>query len=94
MEIVSILGVLAALVISGQLLKRFGRAGGTGKRISVEQRVPIANGCQLVLVRLDNQELLLATSGSSCTLLTTHAPLPAPPPAVIEMRREQRACAG
>jgi flagellar biogenesis protein FliO len=94
MEIVSILGVLAALAVSGHLLKRFGRAGGPARRVSVEQRLPIANGCQLVLVRLDNQELLLATNGSSCTLLTTHVPLPAPPPAVIELRREQRACAG
>ncbi len=94
MEILSILAVLAALVISAHFLKRFGRTGGVARRVTVEQRIPIANGCQLVLVRLDNQELLLATSGTSCTLLTTHGASPAPPPAVIEMRREQRACAG
>lgn len=94
MEIVSVLAVLAALAISAHFLKRLGRTGGVARRVTVEQRVPISNGCQLVLVRLDNQELLLAASGGTCTLLTTCVPSPAPPPAVIEMRREQRACAG
>lgn len=94
MELASVIAVLAALAAAVQYLKRSGRIGAPAKRLTVEQRVPLSNGCQLVLVRLDNEELLLATGGSGCTLLTARALTPAPPPAVLEMRREQRACAG
>ncbi len=94
MEYVSIIAVLAALAVAVQYLKRSGRIGAPTRRLTVEQRVPLSNGCQLVLVRLDNEELLLAAGTSGCTLLTARVLSPGPPPAVIDIRREQRACAG
>lgn len=94
MEILSVLAVLAALATGAHFLRRSGKFRAPAKRMTVEQRMPIATGCQLVLVRLDNEELLLAAGSGGCTLLTKHASSPAPPPAIIELRREHRACAG
>jgi len=91
-ELISVLAVLAALAASGHYLKRHARLTSPARRLSVEQRVSIANGCELVLVRLDKEELLLAAGASGCTLLKTGPTAPAPPPAVVEMHQEHRAC--
>lgn len=93
MELLSVLAVLAALAASVHLAKRSGRLATATRRLTIEQRVSLSSGCQLVLVRLDDQELLLASTGNGCTLLTALVPTSAPPPAVIELRRGQRACA-
>jgi hypothetical protein len=37
--------------------------------VQVQQRVAIANGCQLVVVNWDGQELLIATGSQACTLV-------------------------
>ena len=93
MEIVGVVAVLAAFAAGAHFLKRAGRFAPKEKRLTVEQRLSIANGCLLVLVRHGNEELLLATSASGCTLLSTHVDA-APPPAMVAIRQERRACAG
>lgn len=63
-------GTLGLLWLTLQGLRRI-RAGQPGPRVRVQQRVPIANGCQLVVVDWDGQELLIATGSQHCTVVAT-----------------------
>lgn len=51
------------------LLKRFRGHQTPAARLHVQQRVPLAAGSQLIVVRWDGRELLLAAGSQSCTLL-------------------------
>jgi len=50
-------------------LKRFRGTQAPVPRLQVQQRVQLAAGTQLVVVRWDGRELLLAAGAHSCTLI-------------------------
>lgn len=51
------------------VLKRYRGAQSPVPRLQVQQRVPLAAGTQLIVVRWDGRELLLAAGAQSCTLI-------------------------
>ena len=51
------------------VLKRYRGAQSPVSRLHVQQRVPLAAGTQLIVVRWDGRELLLAAGAHSCTLI-------------------------
>lgn len=69
LPMLAIAGVLALLWLMLTGLRRLKGHAAAGGQLQVVQRVPLAQGCQLVAVKWEGQELLLAAGGQTCTVL-------------------------
>ena len=67
----AILGTIGLLGLTLYGMRRFKGAQSPGARMRVQQRVTVANGCQLVVVHWDGQELLIATGSQPCSLVAS-----------------------
>jgi flagellar biogenesis protein FliO len=70
LQIAAVIGVIGLLWLTLNSLRRLRANGSNGPRLQIQQRISIANGCQLVLVQWDGQELLLATGAQNCTVVS------------------------
>lgn len=68
-QLAAIFGTIGLLWLTLHALRRFRLTQNAGARVQVQQRVPLANGCQLVVVNWDGRELLIATGNQPCTLV-------------------------
>lgn len=82
-QLAAISGTLILLWFTLQALKRLRVNNEPMNRVSVQQRVPLANGCQLVVVRWDDRELLLATGNHPCTVVASKPATIAAPQAEV-----------
>ena len=78
-QLAAIGGTLSLLWLTLEGLRRLRSSDGATQRVQVQQRISLANGCQLVVVQWDGREILLATGNHPCSVLATK---PAPEPAV------------
>jgi hypothetical protein len=70
-QLAAIAGTLGLLWFALTALRRFRGEQNTSPRVQVRQRVPVSNGCQLLLIEWDGQELLVATGGQPCTVMAS-----------------------
>lgn len=68
-QLMAIAGVLGLLWLTLAGLRRVRIPASSGARLQILQRVTVANGCQLVSVMWEGEELLLATGTPACTVL-------------------------
>ena len=68
-------GTIALLWLTLEGLRRLRVSKGARNPVSVQQRISLVNGCQLVLVHWNGRELLLAAGNLPCTVLADK-PLP------------------
>jgi hypothetical protein len=71
MQLAAVVGTVGLLWLTLQTLRRFRATQNQGHRVLVQQRVSIANGCQLVVVHWEGRDLLLATGTQSCSLVAS-----------------------
>ena len=81
----AIAGTLGLLWATLRALQRFRSEKLPAARVQIRQRVPVANGCQLVVVNWDGQDLLLATGTQACTLVAAKPAAAAPPPPEVSV---------
>ena len=82
-QMVAIGGTIGLLWLTLEGLRRLRTNKGTPHRVSVQQRISLVNGCQLVVVHWDGREILLAAGNLPCSVLADK-PLPASTVAVEE----------
>lgn len=70
-QVAAIFGTIGLLWWTLQALRRFRGPDRPGPRVRVKQRVTIANGCQLVVIDWDGQEMLIATGNQACTVVAS-----------------------
>jgi hypothetical protein len=70
-QLAAIGGTLGLLWLLLQALRRFRGGDAPRGRVQVQQRIPLANGCQLVVIHWDGREMLLATGNHPCTLVAS-----------------------
>lgn len=87
LQLAAVAVTIALLWITLQGLKRLQSRGQPRAGLRIAQRIPLANGCQLVAVHWDGQDLLIATGAQPCTLIASR-PSAAPPPPVVSGTRE------
>jgi len=85
--IFAIAGTLGLLWLILLALRRFRPSAAAGPGFQVRQRIPIANGCHLLVAHWDGQQLLIATGNQPCTLIASR---PLPPP--VESQKASAAC--
>lgn len=68
-QLAAIVGVIGLLWLTLHTLRRFRAAPSSAARLQILQRVPVANGCHLLVVNWDGRELLIATGAQPCTLV-------------------------
>jgi len=78
-QVAAILGVLGLLWLTLLALRRFRVAEPATPAIRIRQRIPIANGCHLLVVQWDGKDLLLAAGAQGCTVVASRA-IPLAPP--------------
>ena len=83
-QMVAIGGTIGLLWLTLEGLRRLRTNKGTPHRVSVQQRISLVNGCQLVVVHWDGREILLAAGNLPCSVLADK-PLPASTVAVEEV---------
>ncbi len=76
-QIAAIAGTLCLLWLTLEGLRRLRSNNPGTQRVQVQQRVTLANGCQLVVIQWDGREILLATGNHPCSVLAAK-PAPAP----------------
>lgn len=77
LQFAAIGGTLGLLWLTLTALKRMRGNTKPGALITVQQRIPITNNCQLIVVHWDGRELLLSTGTQPCSLVASK---PVPPP--------------
>lgn len=85
--IFAIAGTLGILWLILYALRRLRPSRIPGPGFHVLQRIPVANGCHLLVAQWDGQQLLIATGNQPCTLLASR---PLPPP--VEPAKASAAC--
>lgn len=68
-QVAAIAGTLCLLWLTLEGLRRLRSNQAGTQRVRVQQRVSLANGCQLVVIQWDGQEILLATGNHPCNVL-------------------------
>lgn len=71
LQIAAVIGVIGLLWLTLNTMRHLRAKGSNGPRLKIQQRISVANGCQLVIVRWDGQELLLATGAQNCTVVAS-----------------------
>ncbi|MBM3783160.1 MAG: hypothetical protein FJW30_02310 [Acidobacteria bacterium] len=94
LQILAVLAAVGGLAVASHWLRRANLGSNAGRRLAVEQRVNLSPGCQLVLVRWDNQEFLLSTGAQPCSLVSLPSNSAPPPAVAVPIRKDLRACAG
>ncbi|MFN0102134.1 MAG: hypothetical protein ACKV2U_08600 [Bryobacteraceae bacterium] len=70
-QLAAVIGTIGLLWLTLHALRRFRSTQNPGARVQIQQRLSIANGCQLVVVNWDGRELLIATGNQPCTLVAS-----------------------
>jgi hypothetical protein len=81
-QVGAIFAVLGLLWLTLQALRRYRTTEPGTPALRIHQRVSITNGCHLVVVRWDGQDLLLSAGSQGCTIVATRAVPLDPRPAV------------
>lgn len=84
MQLAAVCGTLGMLAFTLSAFKRARGEAKTTARISVQQRIPLGNNCQLIVVHWDGRELLLTTGTQPCSLVASK-PI-APPQSEAEVQ--------
>ncbi|MBL8242487.1 MAG: hypothetical protein JNM66_33990 [Bryobacterales bacterium] len=83
-QLTAVVGTIGLLWLTLQALRRFRTGRIQCQRVLVQQRISVSNGCQLVVIRWDGQDMLLATGAQACTVVASK------PTAETESPREVR----
>lgn len=68
-QLAAIGGTISLLWLTLEGLRRLRSNNAATQRVQVQQRVSLANGCQLVVIQWDGREILLATGNHPCSVL-------------------------
>ena len=68
-QLAAIGGTISLLWLTLEGLRRLRSSNTSTPRVQVQQRVSLANGCQLVVIQWDGREILLATGNHPCSVL-------------------------
>jgi flagellar protein FliO/FliZ len=67
--VLALAGILAALLLLARGARAFGLAPATGRRLAVQEQLPLDSRRRLLLLRCDGRELLVITGAGGDTLL-------------------------
>lgn len=73
LQLTAVAGTLGLLWLTLHGIRRLRGNTPQGNRLRVQQRIALANGCQLAVVAWGGKELLLATGSHPCTVIASQS---------------------